>query len=71
MDHSTPLRRVLESEGRRQSWLAAKVGKDPADMSRIVNGMVPSEPTRAAIADALGRHVDELWPPAADTQAAA
>lgn len=65
----TPLRAVLEEEGRRQSWLAAKVGKDPADMSRIVNGLIPDEATREAIAAALGRQVDELWP--TDEQVAA
>lgn len=59
----------MEDEGRRQSWLARRIGKDQAEVSRYVSrGMLPDEATREAIADALGRSVDELWP---DLQASA
>lgn len=67
----TPLRRVLQDQGRRQNWLAEQVGCDPSDMSNYVRGLhVPEETRRVAIAAALGRHPDELWPPAAEQQAA-
>jgi lambda repressor-like predicted transcriptional regulator len=59
----TPFREVLEADGRRQDWLAARVGASPAEMSRWVNGLhEPIDPTKAAIAEALGRSVEELWP---------
>lgn len=58
----TPLRRVLEDEGRKQSWLAERIGIDPAQLSRIVNGFHAPEATRDAIADALGRETSELFP---------
>lgn len=59
----TPLKRIMVAEGRRQSWLAAQIGKDQAEVSRIVNrGLVPDEQDRLAIAAALVRDPSELWP---------
>lgn len=58
----TPLKRILQDEGRKQSWLAERVGIDQATMSRIVNGFHADDPTRDAIAQALGRTIEELWP---------
>jgi hypothetical protein len=53
----------MESEGRRQSWLAREIGKDQSEVSRIVNrGLVPDLGTQEAIALALKRSVDEFWP---------
>lgn len=63
MDSRTPLKRILEDEGRRQSWLARTTGIDQADISRMANrGMHPSQDEAQRIADALGRQVSELWP---------
>lgn len=59
---STPLKRVLLEEGRKQSWLAEKVGVDQPTLSRIVRGLHCDAETRTKIADALGREVQELWP---------
>lgn len=59
---NTPLQRVLFEEGRRQNWLAARVGVHESAMSRYVNGLHPSEDLKAQIAQTLGRNVDELWP---------
>lgn len=58
----TPLRRVLDQEGRRYSWLAAQIGVDTAQMTRYLNGMYVPEDRRKAIADVLGRDVAELFP---------
>jgi ParB-like chromosome segregation protein Spo0J len=66
----TPLKRILLAEGRRQSWLAQKIGKDQSEVSRIANrGLVPEPEIQQAIAEALGRSVEELWP--ANSKAAA
>jgi lambda repressor-like predicted transcriptional regulator len=63
MANLSPLKRILQAEGRRQTWLAAQVGIDPADLNRIVNrGLIPNEKTRLAIAAALVRDPSELWP---------
>lgn len=70
MKPRTPLQRIIREEGRKQSWLAEKVGIDQASLSRIVNGLHADEATRTAIADALGRQVDELWPDAGEQVAA-
>lgn len=59
---TTPLKKLMDAEGRKQSWLAAEAGVDAATMSRIVNGFIPDDDKRAAIATALGRTTDELWP---------
>lgn len=60
--YRTPLQRVIREEGRKQSWLAQRVGCDEAHLSRIVNGLHPDDATKQSIADALGRDVTELWP---------
>jgi len=70
----TPLRRILREEGRRQNWLALQVGATRQQVWAWVHGLhVPEQPTRDAIARALGRKVDELWPAeaASETKAAA
>lgn len=69
MANPSPLKRILLAEGRRQTWLAGEVGIDPADLNRIVNrGLIPSDRVKQAIADALGRKVEELWPDAEQSE---
>lgn len=62
MQISTPLRRILHDEGRKQSWLAERAGTDKATMSRIVNGMHCDDGTQLKIANALRRDVCEVFP---------
>lgn len=65
MAQRTALKRHLEETGRRQRWLAERVGIHESQLSRIVNGMHCDEATQAAIARELGTTVDELFPKAA------
>lgn len=59
----TPLRLVLQEQGRMQKWLAEAVGVDASQISDYVRGLhVPAEPTRAAIAQALDVPEHDLWP---------
>lgn len=58
----TALGAILREEGRRASWLADRVGVNEGTMSRWINGLHVPEDRRAAIAEALGRTADELWP---------
>lgn len=59
----TPLKRVLAEEGRRQTWLAERIGADPTQVWGWVHGLhVPQEATRLRIAEVLGRTTEELWP---------
>lgn len=62
MQSITPLKRVLRDEGRKQSWLAEKVGIDQATLSRIVNGLHAEASVQAKIAEALRRPVADLFP---------
>ena len=64
MPQPTPLKRILLDEGRRQSWLAERTGIDQATLSRIVNGLHPSEANAQKIAANLGRQIEDLWPDA-------
>lgn len=60
---NTPLKRALAEDGRRQTWLAERLGVDPRQVWGWVHGLhVPGNETQAAIATALGRTVDELFP---------
>lgn len=58
----TPLRLALLENERTQKSLADEVGLDAPRMSLIVNGLLPDEATRDAIAIALGVTVEKLWP---------
>ncbi len=62
MARLTPIRVALLEQDLTQKWLAEKVGRHEATISRIVNGLHCDAALRAAIALALDRHVDELWP---------
>lgn len=74
----TLLGRILQEEGRRQTWLveqliARGIRADRSQVHGWVWGLhVPVETTRQAIADALCRQVDEVFPPgpASETLAA-
>lgn len=59
----TPLRTAIFEDGRAQKDIAAEAGINPGTLSRIVNGLHANENTRARIAKALRRSLDELWPP--------
>lgn len=60
---NTPLRQALDADGRRQTWLAEQVGVDPRQVWAWVHGLVvPLPANRAAIALALGRTVEDLFP---------
>lgn len=63
----TRLKRILKEEGRTQSWLARKVGvhRNTVLQWMHVYGDHPSDANQRAIADALGRTVDDVFP--ADT----
>lgn len=59
----TPLRQVLNEQGRKQNWLADQVGCHPSEISDYCRGVhVPAEATRLRIAEVLDRNVDDLWP---------
>lgn len=58
----TPLRQLLDEEGRKQSWLAARTGLHTSRVSLIVNGLHPTQAEAEAIAQTLGRDIAELWP---------
>lgn len=68
----TPLQRILQAEGRTQAWLARTLEVDGRQVWVWVHGLhVPEPDTRGAIAQALGRTVQELWPEAVDPDKAA
>jgi transcriptional regulator with XRE-family HTH domain len=59
----TPLKRILDEEGRRQSWLAQRLGKDGSTVWNWVHGItMPDAETQQAVADLLGRPREQLWP---------
>ena len=68
---STPLDQEMRSQGRMSQWLADRLGVDASQVSRWRSGMhVPTDATQQAIAEALGRTTDELWPAPATVEAA-
>ncbi|HWT22400.1 MAG TPA: helix-turn-helix transcriptional regulator [Solirubrobacteraceae bacterium] len=61
---NTPLKQALDEDGRRQQWLADRLGVDKRQVWGWVHGLhVPADETQAAIAAALHRDVNELFPP--------
>lgn len=63
MKEPTRLKKLLDSRGTKQSWLAEKSGINANTLSMVVNGKaLPNLRTAQKIARALGTTVDELWP---------
>lgn len=58
----TVLKLAIVSSGHSQKEIALAVGLHATHLSRIVNGLRCDDPTKNAIAAALGRDVSELWP---------
>lgn len=75
----TPLKIAIVLTGRTQKDVAAAVadrlgwaqGSAESKLSRIVNGLHADDATRSAIAQELGRKLEELWPEQQEMQAAA
>lgn len=65
----TPLKRAIFESGVLQKDLADKIGIDKGHMSRIVNGLHPTDATRRKIARALNRSERDLWPERIDEAA--
>lgn len=62
MRKPTALKLAIVQSGSTQRDIAAAVGLHPSRFSLIVNGLRCDDETRAAIASALGRTVEELFP---------
>ncbi len=62
--YRTRLDEIMATEGRKQTWLARQVGCSRAQISLIVGGYHADDATRRAIAEALGRTVDDVFPEA-------
>lgn len=58
----TRLGEILETEGRMQSWLASRVGVTRSRMSDYVNGLHVPDDRKVAIAQALGREIEDVFP---------
>jgi transcriptional regulator with XRE-family HTH domain len=68
---NTPLKAALEEDGRKQSWLAQRVGVDARQVWGWVHGLhVPGEEYQRLIAVALQRNVEDLFPPEIERVAA-
>lgn len=68
----TRLKQILVEEGRRQDWLVARANEylsergldqlDASMLSRYVNGLHCPDDRQKAIAEALGRAVEDVFP---------
>jgi hypothetical protein len=65
-----PLRRALLRARLREDDVAARLGVDPKTVRRWLNGRVPYQHNRAAIAELVGTDEAELWPDAGGLLAA-
>lgn len=53
---------LLRETGRSQRWLSERIGVDESLMSRYVHGLHVPEDIRPAIAEALERKVEDVFP---------
>lgn len=68
---NTPLKQALDADGRRQTWLADRLGVDARQVWGWVHGLhVPGQATQNRIAEILGRDVADLWPSEPQQEAA-
>lgn len=66
----TPLRVAIFESDLTQREIAARAGIHESYLSRIVSGLHVGHATRVAIAKALGRQVEDVFPDSADRRAA-
>jgi transcriptional regulator with XRE-family HTH domain len=66
----TPVELARRAQGLTQRQLCERSEVDRSSISRAEAGMRPSWNVRAKLAAALGRTVDELWPPSLDEKSA-
>jgi predicted transcriptional regulator len=59
---SSEFGRVLREQGRKQVWLADRLGVDQALVSHWVHGLTVPDDMRGRIAELLGRDEAELFP---------
>lgn len=52
----------MESEGRRYTWLADETGLSRQTIYNVANGLHPSDSTVEAVANALGREINDVFP---------
>ena len=58
----TKLEKILKEKGIKQTWLAGKIEKSPAELNRWVKGKrTPSYNIKCRISEALGIPIDELF----------
>lgn len=53
---------LLLRAGVTQSSIAKKIGVTPPFVNQIIKGQRPTGRVRRAIAEAVGKRVEELWP---------
>lgn len=71
MRKPTPLKRAFFESQRTQKDVAAEIGMDEGQLSRIVNGLHCDERKQHLIADALGMTVEECFNARPESKAAA
>jgi hypothetical protein len=59
---TTRLGQILAEEGRRHKWLADATGIHRVTLHHYINGRHVPEDRQRAIADALGRSVEDVFP---------
>lgn len=52
----------MESEGRRFTWLAQRTGLSRQTVYNVANGLHATDATAAAISEALGREISDVFP---------
>lgn len=58
----TRLAEIMESEGRRFTWLAQRTGLSRQTVYNVANGLHATDATAAAISEALGREISDVFP---------
>ncbi len=58
----TEIKIELLKAGINQNQIAKKLGVVPTLVSQVVHGVRPVKRVRQAIADAVGKPIEELWP---------
>lgn len=62
MKSVTALKIAIVQTGRSSKEIAEELGIEPSTLSRYANGLHVPHDRRQAIADALGRQINDLWP---------
>lgn len=61
MEIKSILNELIEEQGKKKGYVAKAAEINPATLTAILKGAIPTLPVAYRIADVMGKRTDEIW----------